>query len=102
MKAPIFVRPLTESECDTLRAGLRLFEALWRVLFECFLFLRSQLLSGRWEVMLDNLTRQTANQIIYHLDNETSLTHLAIKRHASASLFDVNYFVRSASIILAG
>ena len=54
MKAPIFVRPLTESECDTLRAGLRLFEALWRVLFECFLFLRSQLLSGRWEVMLDN------------------------------------------------
>jgi hypothetical protein len=39
---------------------------------ECFLFLRSQLLSGRWEVMLDNLTRQTAKQIIYHLGSETS------------------------------
>jgi hypothetical protein len=34
---------------------------------ECFLCLRSQSLSGRWEVMLDNLTRQTAKQIIYHL-----------------------------------
>lgn len=30
---------------------------------ECFLFLRSQLLSGRWEVMLDNLTHQTAKQL---------------------------------------
>jgi hypothetical protein len=39
---------------------------------ECFLFLRSQLLSGRWEVMLNNLTHQTANQIIYHLGSETS------------------------------
>jgi hypothetical protein len=38
---------------------------------ECFLFLRSQLLSGRWGVMLDNLTRQTAKQTIYHLGSET-------------------------------
>lgn len=30
---------------------------------ECFLFLRSQLLSGRWEVMLANLTTETAKQV---------------------------------------
>jgi hypothetical protein len=33
---------------------------------ECFLFLRSQLLSGRWEVMLDNLIRQIATQVQYY------------------------------------
>jgi hypothetical protein len=38
---------------------------------ECFLFLRSQLLSGRWEVMLNNLTRQTATQIKHHWGSET-------------------------------
>jgi hypothetical protein len=42
------------------------------VMGECFLFLRSQVLSGRWEAMLNNLIRQTANQIIYHLGSETS------------------------------
>ena len=30
---------------------------------ECFLFLRSQLLSGRWEIMLANLTAETAKQV---------------------------------------
>jgi hypothetical protein len=38
---------------------------------ECFLFLRSQLLSGRWEVMLDNLIRQIATQIQYYRGSET-------------------------------
>ena len=31
---------------------------------ECFLFLRAQLLSGRWEIMLNNLTRHTARRLI--------------------------------------
>ena len=30
---------------------------------ECFLFLRAQLFSGRWEVMLANLTAETAQQV---------------------------------------
>ena len=30
---------------------------------ECFLFLRSQLLSGRWEIMLANITTETAKQV---------------------------------------
>jgi hypothetical protein len=38
---------------------------------ECFLFLRSQLLSGRWEAMLDNLTQQTAKQL-HSLASEVS------------------------------
>jgi hypothetical protein len=45
-------------------AGLKAPGTFWTaVLGECFLFLRSQLLSGRWEVMLDNLTRQTATDV---------------------------------------
>jgi len=39
---------------------------------ECFLFLRSQLLSGRWEVMLENLTTETAKQVCYDSVSETS------------------------------
>jgi hypothetical protein len=31
---------------------------------ECFLFLRAQLLSGRWEILLNNLTRKTAQLLI--------------------------------------
>jgi hypothetical protein len=31
---------------------------------ECFLFLRAQLLSGRWEILLDNLTRDRARHLI--------------------------------------
>jgi hypothetical protein len=31
---------------------------------ECFLFLRSQLLSERWEVILDNLTQQPQSSFI--------------------------------------
>ena len=30
---------------------------------ECFLFLRAQLVSGRWEIMLANLTAETAKQV---------------------------------------
>ena len=32
---------------------------------ETFLFLRAQLLSGRWEVMLNNITRKMTKQIYY-------------------------------------
>lgn len=32
---------------------------------ECMLFLRCQLLSGRWQVMLHNLTTKVANQLRY-------------------------------------
>ncbi len=35
-----------------------------RAMAECFLFLRAQLLSGRWEILLNNLTRQTARRLI--------------------------------------
>ena len=31
---------------------------------ECFLFLRAQLLSGRWEIVLNNLTRDRARRLI--------------------------------------
>ncbi len=41
-----------------------------REMGECFLFLRSQLLSGRWDVMLDNITRKSAKQIHYHYVSE--------------------------------
>lgn len=37
---------------------------------ECFLFLRAQLLSGRWEIMLTNLTRKTAQLLIKHCSSE--------------------------------
>ena len=30
---------------------------------ECFLFLRAQLVSGRWEVMLANIAAETAKQV---------------------------------------
>lgn len=32
---------------------------------ECFLFLRAQLLSGRWEILLNNLTRKTTQLLIH-------------------------------------
>lgn len=37
---------------------------------ECFLFLRAQLVSGRWEVMLANLTAETAKQVCAASGNE--------------------------------
>ena len=37
---------------------------------ECFLFLRSQLLSGRWEVLLENLTTETAKQLCSDFGSE--------------------------------
>jgi hypothetical protein len=39
---------------------------------ECFLFLRAQLLSGRWEVMLKNLTTATAKPLCADSGNEPS------------------------------
>lgn len=39
---------------------------------ECFLFWRSQLLSGRWEVMLENITTETAKQVCSNSVSETS------------------------------
>jgi len=37
---------------------------------EVFLFLRSQLLSGRWSIMLRNLTRQSARLLQRILDDD--------------------------------
>jgi hypothetical protein len=34
-----------------------------RDMAECFLFLRAQLLSGRWDIVLNNITRQTATRL---------------------------------------
>jgi hypothetical protein len=39
-----------------------------RKMGECFLFLRSQLISGRWQPMLDNVTRRTANALLFQSD----------------------------------
>jgi hypothetical protein len=36
-----------------------------RQMGECMLFLRSQLLSGRWQVMLHNLTTKVTKQLRY-------------------------------------
>ncbi len=41
---------------------------------ECFLFLRSQLLSGRWEIMLVNITTATAKQVCSDSVSEPSST----------------------------
>jgi len=37
---------------------------------EVFLFLRSQLISGRWSIMMRNLTRQLA-RMYHHMDDDT-------------------------------
>ncbi len=51
-----------------------------RPMAECFLFLRAQLLSGRWEIMLNNLTRQTARGLIKPtLDNRPPASALLLK-----------------------
>ncbi len=41
---------------------------------ECFLFLRSQLLSGRWAIMLANITTDTAKQVCSDSVSEPSST----------------------------
>ena len=45
---------------------------------EVFLFLRSQLLSGRWSSMLQNITRQTARFLLRILEEST---HIAAFQH---------------------
>lgn len=53
-----------------------------RPMAECFLFLRAQLLSGRWEIVLNNLTRQMARRLIHQPLDDTPPTSPALLKAA--------------------
>lgn len=47
---------------------------------ECFLFLRAQLLSGRWEIVLNNLTRDRARRLIdQHVNDALPASSVLLK-----------------------
>ncbi len=48
----------------------------------CFLFLRAQLLSGRWEIMLNNLTREMARRLSNQPLEDTSPASLELLQAA--------------------